>query len=104
MTSAAIDTLRYARRLKGAGIAPEQAEAMSEALSAELVQNLVTKPDLDTSTAELKADMAALETTVAEFKSELKADMAALETRLTWRLLSGITIIIGLAVALIRLT
>ncbi len=86
MTSAAIDSLRYAHRLKGAGIASEQAEAMSEALSAELVQNLVTKPDLDTAVA------------------ELKSDMAALEIRLTWRLLSGITIIVGLAVALIRLT
>ena len=85
MAAAVIDTLRYARRLKEAGVAPEQAEAMATALAAEFVQNLVTKSDLGTAVA------------------GLRADMAALETRLTWRLLGGVTVIVGLAVALIKL-
>ena len=85
MAASVIDTLRYARRLKEAGVAPAQAEAMADALAAEFVQNLVTKADLGTAVA------------------GLKAEIAALETRLTWRLLGGVTLIVGLAVALIKL-
>ena len=89
MEAAVIDTLRYARRLREAGVAPEQAEAMADALSDELVQNLVTKADLDAAITGLRAG--------------LTTDMAALEARLTWRLLGGVTVIVGLAVALIEL-
>ena len=74
MTASIIDTLRYARRLKEAGVAPAQAEAMADALAVELVPNLATKTDL-----------------------------IAPEARLTWRLLGGVTVIVGLAVALIKL-
>ena len=85
MAASVIDILRYARRLKEAGVAPEQAEAMADALAVEFVPNLVTKTDLGNAV------------------SKLKADIAALEARLTWRFLGGVTIIIGLAVALIKL-
>ena len=85
MAASIIDTLRYARRLKEAGVAPAQAEAMADALAVELVPNLVTKADLGNAV------------------SVLKADLAALEARLTWRLLGGVTVIVGLAVALIKL-
>ena len=82
MEAAVIDTLRYARRLRDAGVVPEQAEAMAEALSDEFVQSSVTKADLDAAV------------------TGLRSDMAALEARLTWRLLGGVTVIVGLAVAL----
>ena len=85
MAASIIDTLRYARRLKEAGVAPAQAEAMADALAVELVPNLVTKADL------------------GHAVSELKADLAALEARLTWRFPGGVTVIVGLAVALIKL-
>ena len=85
MAASIIDTLRYARRLTEAGVAPVQAEAMADALAVELVPNLVTKADFALSV------------------SELKARMDALEARLTWRLLGGATVIVGLAVALIKL-
>ena len=78
MAASAIDTLRHARRLKEAGVASEQAEAMADALAAEFVNNLVTKADLG-------------------------AAIAGLEARLTWRLLGGVTLIVSLAVALIKL-
>ena len=84
MAASIIDTLRYARRLKEAGVAPPQ-EAMANALADELVPNLVTKTDLALSV------------------SEFQASIAALEARLTWRLLGGVTVIVGLAVALIKL-
>ena len=73
------------RRLKKAGVAPEQAEAMADALAGEFTENLVTRADLGSAV------------------SKLRADIAALEARLTWRLLSGVTVIVGLAVALIKL-
>ena len=85
MEAAVIDTLRYARRLRDAGVAPEQAEAMADALSGELVRSLVTKPDLSGAV------------------TELKAEIAALEARLVWRLLGGVAVIVGLAVALVKL-
>ena len=89
MSASIIDTLRYARRLKKAGVAPEQAEAMADALAGEFTGNLVTRTDLGSAVSKLKA--------------EIKAEIAALEVRLTWRLLSGVTVIVGLAVALIKL-
>ena len=55
MNPTVIDTLRYADRLKAAGVEPGQAEAMSRALNAELTEGLATKSDLDAATAELKA-------------------------------------------------
>ena len=78
MEAAVIDTPRYARRLRDAGVAPEQAEAMADALWGALVQDLVTKTDLN-------------------------AALAVLEARLVWRLLGGVTVVVGLAVALIKL-
>ena len=85
MTASIFDTLRYAKRLTKAGVAPEQAEAMADALAVEFVPNLVTKADLALSV------------------SKLESSMAALESRLTWRLLGGVAVIVGLAVALIKL-
>ena len=93
MVSSIIDTLRYARRLKEAGVAPAQAEAMADALAVEFVPKVATKTDLGDAVSELKA----------WFKTELKAEIAILEARLTWRLLGGGSVIVGLAVALIKL-
>lgn len=55
MATTAIDTLRYARRLKEAGVPSEQAEAMADAIGSELVDQLATKADLDGSIRELRA-------------------------------------------------
>ena len=54
MATTVIDTLRYARRLRDAGVPPEQAEAMADAIGSELVENLATKSDLDRAVAEIK--------------------------------------------------
>ena len=93
MTAPVFDTQRYARRLEGAGVEPGQAEAMAEALAVEFVPNVATRTDLGNVVSELKA----------WFKAELKAEIAAREARLTWRLLGGVGVIVGLAVALIKL-
>jgi len=93
MTASIFDTLRYARRLEQAGVAPGQAEAMADALAVEFVPNVATRADLGNAVSELKA----------WFKAELKAEIAASEARMTWRLLGGVTVIVGLAVTLMKL-
>lgn len=46
MATTAIDTLRFARKLKQAGVPEEQAEAMASALGEELTEHLAAKADL----------------------------------------------------------
>lgn len=46
MATTAIDTLRFARKLKQAGVPDEQAEAMASALGEELTEHPATKADL----------------------------------------------------------
>jgi hypothetical protein len=53
VSQAAIDTLRFANRLKEAGVEAEQAEAMARALGDELADQLATKADINV----LKADI-----------------------------------------------
>ena len=93
MAASIFDTLRYARRLEEAGVEPRQAAAMADALAVEFVPNIATSTALGNAVSELKA----------WFKAELKAEIAVLEARLTWRLLGGVSVIVGLAVALIKL-
>ena len=85
MATTAIDTLRYARRLKAAGVPEHQAEEMASALGEEIVDNLSTKTD------------------IAELRAELKTDIATLEARLTWRLLSGVAVLLTIHIALLKL-
>ena len=46
MATTAIDTLRFARKLKQAGVPDDQAEAMASALGEELTEHLATKTGL----------------------------------------------------------
>ena len=73
MTATVIDTLRYADRLKQAGVVPRQAEEMSRALNGELTERLVTRNDLDDAVSGLKGD---LKDAVAEVKGDLKDAIA----------------------------
>ena len=79
MATTAINTLRFARRLKDAGVPDAQAEAMADALGEELVEHLVTKSDLEHA-------------------------LATLETRLTWRLFVAAAAIIGIIISVLKLT
>ena len=65
MATTVIDTLRYARRLRDAGVPRDQAEAAADAIGSELVENLATKSDLDRAVAEVKGN---LDKAVAEIK------------------------------------
>ena len=79
MHATVIDTLRYADRLKDAGLEPRQAEAMSRALNDELTEGLVTKPDLDEAVLLLKGDIddrfSQLKGDIDDRFSQLKGDL-----------------------------
>ena len=53
MATTAFDTLRYARKLKDAGVPADQAEAMADAIGSELVDQLATKADIRETKAEI---------------------------------------------------
>ena len=57
MKATVIDTLRFANRLKKAGFAPGQAEAMSRAFNDEFAQGMATKQDLGNAVTELKGQI-----------------------------------------------
>jgi len=73
------DTLAIARQLAAAGIKPEQADAITEAVKRAAEHDA---SGIDTKTLATKADLA-----------ELRAALAAVETRLTWRLVGAMAAI-----------
>jgi len=84
MTVLSFDTLKFARRLQAAGmdarLAEEQAEALAEALEANL-QELATKADI----------------------ADLRKEMLLLEQRLIIKLGSMLVVAVGMVVALVKL-
>ena len=62
MAVSVIDTLRYADRLKTAGVETRQAEAMSRALNDELAGGVATKQDLDRAVDLLRGEIGKVET------------------------------------------
>ena len=57
MATTAIDTLRYARKLKDAGVPPDQTEAKADAIGSELVEKLATKADLEAAVKLLRTEL-----------------------------------------------
>jgi hypothetical protein len=67
-----LDTLKLARRLEDAGFTNQQATGAAEAMSELVFSDVVTKADLQTEIAQLRAEMrtelAALRTEIASLK------------------------------------
>ncbi|ATC25457.1 hypothetical protein EIB18_13090 [Caulobacter vibrioides] len=119
MTTIGFDTLSASKRLRDAGMDQPVAEAIVE-----LVQQTTMLPDIsDLATkSELAATRADLQTTKAELKADLKneialvrADMALMESRLRvdlsekirlqgWAILGGVAVLMTISTALIKLT
>lgn len=78
MNATVIDTLRFANRLKEAGVDPRQAEAMSRAYNDELTEGVATKRDLDNAVTELKGEVAR---EVAKLDAKVEAMDAKFEGR-----------------------
>ena len=78
MEPSVIDTLRYADRLKAAGMETRQAEAMSRALNDELAGGVATKQDLDRAVDELRGEIAKVD---AKFDAQFGALSERFETQ-----------------------
>ena len=78
MERSVIDTLRYADRLKAAGVETRQAEAMSRALNDELAAGVATKQDLDRAVDELKGEIANFDAKVDALDAKFDAKFDAL--------------------------
>ncbi|PZN70536.1 MAG: hypothetical protein DM484_28325 [Candidatus Methylumidiphilus alinenensis] len=99
MATIAFDTLKYAKRLKDAGIPEKQAEAEAEALAEALEVNLkelATKDDLTREAALLRRDMNELEVS-------LKRDMREMEQRMTIKLGGLMVVAVGAVATLVKL-
>jgi 2-phosphoglycerate kinase len=95
MTVLSFDTLKFARRLQAAGmdarLAEEQAEALAEALDANL-QELATR-----------ADIAVVRKDLQQLESDLRKEMLLLEQRLIIKLGSMLVVAVGAVAALVKL-
>ncbi len=83
----AIDTLKFAKRLREAGFSDPQAEALVATVQeAAEGSDLVTKVDLGEARAELKTDISELrtelKTDISELRTELKTDISELRAEL----------------------
>ena len=86
MDVSVIDTLRYASRLKAAGVESGQAEAMSRALNDEIGGGVATKGDLEHTADGLTVEIARVErelkSDISRVESELKGDISRVESEL----------------------
>ena len=78
MEPSVIDTLRYADRLKAAGVETRQAEDMSRALNDELAAGVATKQDLDRAVDELRGEIAKVDAKVDALDAKFDAKFDAL--------------------------
>ena len=78
MPATAFDTLKATKALIAAGVDPRQAEAHAETLRDAVTEGAVTKADI----AELKSDIAALETRMVKFGFGLAFTIVAANTAL----------------------
>ena len=81
MEPSVIDTLRYADRLKAAGVETRQAEAMSRALNDELAGSVATKQDLDRAVDELRGEIAKVDAKVDALDAKFGALSGSFETQ-----------------------
>ena len=81
MATATFDTLHAAKALTAAGFEAQQAEAITDTIRDAFTESVATKAV----SAEVKADIAEVKAELAEVKAEVKADIANLETRVAER-------------------
>ena len=81
MNATVIDTLRYADRLKVAGVERGQAEAMSRALNDELAGGVATKEDLAHAVGELKVEIAKVDAKFDTMDAKFDAKFDAMDEK-----------------------
>lgn len=100
MTTLAFDTLKFAKRLKEAGLTETQAETLAS-VEAELIEtNLAGKRDVKELETKLSRDIEAL-------RADLQRDMKELEHRLVSRIYQALLMqtfaLAGILIALVKL-
>ena len=120
MSAIAFDTLKFAKRLKEAGFAEQQAEALADAEAELIEQNLATKRD----SADLKRDIKELEVTlrndlkqfevtlrneikqlhvkIEQIRSDVACDLKDLEYRMTIKLGTMMVVAIAAMATLVK--
>jgi len=99
MAAITFDTLKYANRLKAAGVPDRQAEAEAEVLAEALEVNLkelVTKEDLLATQKDLHRD-------IDDLRRDIDARFVQMEQRLTIKLGALMAFSIGIVAALVKL-
>ena len=81
MNATVIDTLRYANRLKAAGVESGQAEAMSRAINDELTEGVATKADLADAVVELKGEIAKVDTRLDAMDAKWEGKFDAMDAK-----------------------
>ncbi len=79
---AVIDTLKLSRALRAAGMAPEQAEAVSTALNDAFTSQVAEKRDVDGLRTELKHDIETVRVEIEAVRTELKHDIEAVRVEI----------------------
>jgi uncharacterized protein YajQ (UPF0234 family) len=92
----AFDTLGYAKKLRDAGVAADQAEAHAEAARDFVMHELVTRYDLQGVKDELETVRRELQTAIDTTRRELEAKIDTLSLRLTVR--TGVMLAAGLSI------
>ena len=111
-----LNTLRYARALKNAGVGAQQAEAMADALDSEMTEQIASKADIErleerlgnqiaTLATETKADVQRLETQIGHLDEKLTGRIDGLDKRIDGldKRIDGLKVTIGLIVAIATL-
>lgn len=80
MSSLAIDTLRYAKRLRAAGFSQEQAEVQAEALSEAVRESLVTKADLNEAVEKLRGEISGVRGEISGVRGEISGVRGEIDT------------------------
>lgn len=102
MTAITFDTLKFANRLKQAGVTPAHAEAEAQALAEVFETNLgdlATKGDL----LAVKADVQAVKIEVQHLEQRMTAQLALLEQRMTIKLGGLMVVAVSIVATLVKL-
>lgn len=78
MAGPMLDTLKLARRLAAAGMPPEQADGVAEAIAESFGEQVATKADIAELRAATKADIGELRAEIGELRAATKAEVAEL--------------------------
>ncbi len=117
MVSVTFDTLKFANRLKAAGVPDKQAEAEAEALAEVMeinLRDLATKEDLERFKTDIQRDLRELEQRMIgleqrmedrlqELEQRMEGRLRELEQRMTIKLGALMAVAVGVVAALVKL-